>query len=821
MLNSTTKNRINSCRDMLVGKLPDPKSQIDQITNALVYKFMDDQDRMSRELGYDASFFIWDYEQYAWSKLFDNRLTNQEKANLYSEWLDKLSVADHLPELFKQIFKNARLPFKDPSTITMFLAEINGFSYHHSEELGNAFEYLLSVMGSQWDTGSFRTPRHIIEFLVDVVDPKRWETIYDPACGTAWFLIEAFNHIKSAWDLSVSDTATLWKNISWVDIDPGMAKIARVNLYLHGFKTPNIDENDTLSNEKLWWMKRDVILANPPFMTPKGGIRPHEKFSSKTSKSEVLFTDYIIEHLKLHGRAGIIVPEGIMFNGSNAYKDLRKKLVDGWYLWAVASLPSGVFNPYAGVKTSILFLDRERAKANDSILFVKISADGYDLGAQRRPIEKNDLPKALEVLNQYKENPNIELENEPLSHLVEKSKIAENGEYNLSGDRYILGPENPASSFDLIKLDELVEIQNGYAFQSEKYSESWYQVIRITNVQKGFIDPKDPKFYPDNEVKNLTDFILSKWDLLMSLTWNVWRVWVLKIEHLPAVLNQRVAKLKIKNPTIINKNYLFHLLNSDKFENDAMALSGGVAQKNLWTTSLKEYQIPLPPLEIQEQIVSELDGYQRIIDGARAVVENYKPTIKIDPEWEMVELGEVCDVSSGGTPPRDTEEYWKDGTIPWVWSSVCKNQFVFASEEYITEVWLKKSAAKLFKPYTTLMALVWATIWKTGLLLFPCTTNQNIAWLYPKDDTILSPKFLFFISQSLYDEFMRLWDWKFKMANLGFVRWLKIPLPPLEIQKTIVERIEEEQRLVDANRRLIEIYEGKIWEKMDEVWGIK
>lgn len=138
----------------------------------------------------------------------------------------------------------------------------------------------------------------------------------------------------------------------------------------------------------------------------------------------------------------------------------------------MASLPSGVFNPYAGVKTSILFLDRERAKANDSILFVKISADGYDLGAQRRPIEKNDLPKALEVLNQYKENPNIELENEPLSHLVEKSKIAENGEYNLSGDRYILGPENPASSFDLIKLDELVEIQNGYAFQSEKYSES-------------------------------------------------------------------------------------------------------------------------------------------------------------------------------------------------------------------------------------------------------------------------------------------------------------------------------------------------------------
>lgn len=127
-------------------------------------------------------------------------------------------------------------------------------------------------------------------------------------------------------------------------------------------------------------------------------------------------------------------------------------LVDDGYLWAVVSLPSGVFNPYAGVKTSILFLDRERARQNDDILFVKISADGYDLGAQRREINKNDLPKALEILNQYKQNSNLELGNEPLAHIVEKSKIAESGEYNLSGDRYIASTSSMSTEFEMIEL---------------------------------------------------------------------------------------------------------------------------------------------------------------------------------------------------------------------------------------------------------------------------------------------------------------------------------------------------------------------------------
>jgi type I restriction enzyme M protein len=434
MLNTNIKQQINTARDILVGKIPDPKGQIDQITNALIYKFMDDQDRLAQTLpNGKASFFVGELKSYAWHKLFDTKLSNQDKANLYIEGIAKLSTAKHLPELFQDIFKDAFLPFRAPDTIAMFLGEINKFDYHHSEDLGNAFEYLLSIMGSQGDAGQFRTPRNIIEFIVDAVDPTKDDSILDPACGTAGFLVEAYKHITKDKKLTPNEVQELAKHIHGVDIDPGMAKIARVNLYLHGFKTPLITEDDTLSDEKLWGKKYDVILANPPFMTPRGGIVPHDKFSVNSNRAEVLFTDYIAEHLKLAGRAGVVVPEGIIFQSGNVYKQLRKMLVDDNYLWAVISLPAGVFNPYSGVKTSILLFDRERAVKNTEILFFKVNNDGFDLGAQRREITKNDLPEALEILKKWKNNEKVE---NSKAIYIEKSKIAESDDYKLSIDQY-------------------------------------------------------------------------------------------------------------------------------------------------------------------------------------------------------------------------------------------------------------------------------------------------------------------------------------------------------------------------------------------------
>ena len=393
MLTNGTKRRIDTARDILVGKLPDPKSQVEQITIALIYKFMDDMDKQAEELGGKAKFFTGEYAKYAWSKIFDPRVSGHELVVLYGEAIQKMNQNPNIPQLFRDIFKNAYLPYRDPETLKSFLKAIGEFEYDHSEKLGDAFEYLLSVMGSQGDAGQFRTPRHIIDFIVKVVDPGKNETILDPACGTAGFLISSYKHIleKNKKDgrvhLTPAQKKRLIENFAGYDISPDMVRLSLVNMYLHGFKNPKIYEYDTLTSEEKWQEVFDVILANPPFMSPKGGIRPHKRFSVQAKRSEVLFVDYIAEHLNPNGRAGIIVPEGIIFQSGTAYKKLRKMLVDH-SLYAVVSLPAGVFNPYSGVKTSILLLDKNLAKKTDKILFVKINNDGFGLGAQRRGLRE-------------------------------------------------------------------------------------------------------------------------------------------------------------------------------------------------------------------------------------------------------------------------------------------------------------------------------------------------------------------------------------------------------------------------------------------------
>lgn len=264
MLDTATRKRIDDCRDILVGKLPDPKAQIEQITIGLIYKFMDDMDKEVIEMGGKAKFFadykipnsefpadrkkdlIVSFSQYGWDNLFNSRVTATEMLRLYSEAILGMEKNPNIPPLFRDIFKNAFLPYRDPETLKMFLKTIGEFEYTHSEKLGDAFEYLLSVMGSQGDAGQFRTPRHIIDFLVAVVNPGKNDTILDPACGTAGFLISAFKHIKErnkdkagqVSTLTPDERKKLIQNFVGYDISPDMVRLSLVNLYLHGFSDP-------------------------------------------------------------------------------------------------------------------------------------------------------------------------------------------------------------------------------------------------------------------------------------------------------------------------------------------------------------------------------------------------------------------------------------------------------------------------------------------------------------------------------------------------------------------------------------------------------
>ena len=432
MAKQNISKAIKDLRDTIVGKVPLPNDQVDQITLALLYKFMDDMDQVSLQMGGIATFFADDYEKYSWKRLMSNSIGAQERYNLYSEGLEKFYSNSALPETFRAIFKNATIPYRDAETLTSFMKIIDSnFDYNEdSEQLGDAYELLLNILGSSGDLGMFRTPRHIIDFIVSIVEPNKEDRILDPACGTAGFLISAYKYILNTnldengkSNLTFDEKNNILHNISGYDIAPSMVKISEMNMFLHGAAEPKIYEYDTLTSDDRWGDKFECILANPPFMTPKGGIVPHNKFSVKSSKSEILFVDYIANHLTSQGKAGIIVPDGVAFKKDKAFLSVRKDLVEN-SLWGVISLPGGIFQPYASVSTNILLLDKNLAKNNDAILFVELKNDGYSLTTQRKAINGNQIPDLINKILDYKYNGNIS-ENEDM-FLVSKEKVKDN-----------------------------------------------------------------------------------------------------------------------------------------------------------------------------------------------------------------------------------------------------------------------------------------------------------------------------------------------------------------------------------------------------------
>jgi type I restriction enzyme M protein len=845
MLDTDTKRRIDTARDILVGKVPDPKSQVEQITIALIYKFMDDMDAGSEEMGGARTFFAGDFERYGWANLMRPGLGGHELLGLYSEGLDKMPVNEGIPPLFRDIFKNAYLPYRDPETLRAFLKIIDEFTYDHSERLGDAFEYLLSVLGSQGDAGQFRTPRHIIDFMVSIVDPKKDETVLDPACGTAGFLISSYKHILNAntdeegnSTLTPDDKSRLAENFTGYDISPDMVRLSLANLYLHGFTDPHISEYDTLTSLDNWNEHADVILANPPFMSPKGGIKPHSRFSIQAKRSEVLFVDYMAEHLTPKGRAGIIVPEGIIFQSQTAYKDLRKMLVEN-NLVAVISLPSGVFNPYSGVKTSILILDKALAERSDTIAFFRVERDGYGLGAQRRALcdERGDKPELCPGHSDLAQV-TAELETylralrgqQPATGLqstrglvVSKVEIAASKDYNLSGERYGEKTSLVHSKWPTVSLGDICAFMTGGTPTSTVAE--YYENGTIPWLVSGDIHGLEiwdcSKRITHKAVADSNARVLPKDSVLIALNGQGktrGTVALLRMEN--ATCNQSLVAITPSTPPRASSEFVFWTLRS--MYSAIRALTGDTERSGLNIPILKGIRIPLPPLEVQHEIVAEIEGYQQVISGARAVLDHYHPHIPVHDDWPMVELGEICAIRSGGTPDRSNEAFW-NGTIPWVTTTLVDYGVIGRANEFITEEGLRNSSAWIVPKGTVVMAMYGqgVTRGRVGILGIDAAVNQACAVFQLKGDS-LDPGYLYRVLQSRYEDLRRISDARGgNQSNLSaqVLKEYSIPLPPLVTQRVIVAEIDTEQSLVAANGELIARMEQKIQATLARAWG--
>ena len=811
MLDADTKRRIDTARDILVGKVPDPKSQVEQITIALIYKFMDDIDAGSEELGGEREFFAGDFARYGWAKLMQPGIGGHEMLNLYAEAIERMTENRGIPPLFRSIFNNAYLPYRDPETLRAFLKTIDEFSYDDSEQLGDAYEYLLSVLDSQGDAGQFRTPRHIIDFIVSIVDPWKHETILDPACGTAGFLISSYRHILDANEdadgnstLTPQERGRLADNLKGYDISPDMVRLSLVNMYLNKLLDPHIFEYDTLTSEDRWDEYADVILANPPFMSPKGGIRPHNRFSIKARRSEVLFVDYMAEHLTPSGRAGIIVPEGIIFQSQNAHKQLRKMLVED-FLVAVVSLPGGVFNPYSGVKTSILILDRALARKSDSIAFFKVENDGYDLGAQRRPIAENDLPQVQTELNEYlrrlRSNEPLDDFQPELGLVVDKAKISADGEYNLSGERY-REVSASRSKFDWTTLGDITLGKPQYGSGARKAAYDYkVRYVRITDIT----DAGDLKTHDVVSPSKIEpEKFLNPGDLLIARSGSVGRTYI--HTHVSGTYQYAGYLIRFRiDPARAIPDYVYQVTRSDSWREWVIGNSKTGTLTNINAKQYSSFRFPLPPLEVQKEIVAETEGYQKIIDGARAVVDNYRPQITVDSEWAMHRLGDLAhNLDSRRVPISKAKR--KSGPFPYYGASGIVDYvdgYIFNEDVLL----ISEDGANLIARSTPIAFSVSGKSWVNNhahVLKFKSQDLQK--WVETYINSISVEEFVTGSAQP-----------KLNQKALS-----RIPIPTPRETSTlaaIVAEIEAERTLIYANRELITRFEKKIHDTINRVWA--
>ena len=686
MLDVETRRRIDTARDILVGKVPDPKSQVEQITIALIYKFMWDIEAQSEELGGKGSYFVGEFARYAWPKLMRSGLGGFETLNLYAEALTRIPENPGIPALFRNIFNNAYLPYRDPETLREFLKVIDQFQYDHSERLGDAFEYLLSIMGAQGDAGQFRTPRHIIDFIVEIVNPQLYETVLDPACGTAGFLISAYKHIQRAnTDADGQSTLTphergrLAESFTGYDISPDMVRLSLVNMYLHGF----------------------------------------------------------------------------------------------------------------------------------------------DLGHQRRPIDRNDLPQVRGELTEYLRcafaGESLDAFQPSLGLIVEKGRIAKDGDYSLSCERYreVLTSK---SSYPLIPIGRFYR-KRVKSTDPRLTPDETYELWSIPAFGKG-----RPEVLKGSEIGSPKKIVYPGDVLLSRIVPHIRRSWIVKNSQSQF---KQVASTEwiVLNSDEIVPEYLRSIVISDAFHQQFMqtitGVGGSLSRAN--PKAVADIRVPVPPLEVQQEIVAEIESYQKVIDGARAVIDNYRPHIPIDPDWPLVRLGEVCKFKRGpfgGSLKK--EVFVSEGHAVYEQRHAISANFdhfrYFIDEEKVLEM-----RGFEVHPGDLIMSCS-GTMGRTAIVPDGAPSgiiNQALLKLTVKDEVLaqfLKPwmdsySFQQSIENAAFGAAIR------NVASVRVLKSLEIPLPTLKIQRSIISEIEIEQAAIDANRELLRRFEQKTLASIGRVWS--
>ena len=450
MLTGELKNKIDSLWEMFwTGGIVNPLDVVEQMTYLMFIHDLDETDAkkakssMMLELPYTSMFE--GHDQYKWSvfrdlpaeKMYDLMQTeifpfiknlHGSKESTYSQYMSDAIFKIPTPQLLSKI-----VDALDNIYIEMAKSM-------NTDTKGDVYEHLLAKLSTAGVNGQFRTPRHIIRMMVELLDPKPDDTICDPACGTSGFLVSAGEYLKEKYQNEIfynREKKDHYNNHMFYgyDMDRTMLRVGAMNMMTHGVDNPNIAYRDSLSDQNLDNGKYSMILANPPF---KGSLDADTVSADllkvcKTKKTELLFLTLFLRMLKVGGRCACIVPDGVLFGPAAAHKAIRKEIIEGNRLEAVISMPNGVFRPYAGVSTGILIFTKTGHGGTDNVWFYNMQADGYSLDDKRTPVSENDIP---DIVARFHNLSGEEArERTKKSFFVSKSEIVAN-DYDLSFNKY-------------------------------------------------------------------------------------------------------------------------------------------------------------------------------------------------------------------------------------------------------------------------------------------------------------------------------------------------------------------------------------------------
>lgn len=640
---------------------------------------------------------------------------------------------------------------------------------------GDAFEYFLKNMNqADNDLGQYFTPRHIVKAMVHLINPKFKETVYDPFCGTGGFLIEAFNHIKENSIIKTEeDRKILRENTLFGRDATKVSTIAKKNMILHGDGHSNIEELDSL--EHPIQKKMSAILTNIPFSLKDIDYTDSYYHGLGKKNGDAICVLHCLDALEEGGRMAIIVPEGFLFK--KELKEVRKFLLSRANLELIVSLPQGVFLPYTGVKTDILyFTNAHKPEVREGYYYFEIKNDGFTLDAHRRKIESvNDIHK-LEAINIRKGEK--ELLKEQGFEFIDFEKIRDN-DYNLLGNVY--REFKKSSGYKIVKLSEVCSIDWGNTnLTKEIYLKNGNYKVFSASGKDGLSNDFE---HTDEAV------ILSAIGARCGKCFYAQGKWT-------AIKNTIIIR-PLKNQEIILK-YLFYILNNEAFWNKK-----GGAQPFITLASARNQYLPLPSLEEQKKIVDELDSYHQIVESITSSISYWKPYFKIDKNWEIIKIGDICTkIYAGGDAPKH-------------------NFSAIKTDEFNIPIYSNGIEKNALYGYTNVFKFNQAcvTVSARGTIGYAVPRNEpfypivRLLVLVPKE--CVDYRYLAYAINSI--------DLK---KSGSTTPQLTIPelsshaicLPPLDKQQEIVEQLEQERKMIDSQKEIIKLFEAKIQSRLNALW---